>query len=145
MITNAKIIKALTSQIYNILRETEFEKVPILESDISEPIIRPSIKFDIEESSFAKINSSYVEKSVIIRLYFFAKNRIRPAIENDKMTEILEYKLLEGIMIEDDLFVSIDEVDCAVSDGVLICTFDMVVVNEEEEPDEEMMGQFSYS
>ena len=144
MLSNAKITETLTIRIKEILAETRFSDVPIIDADITEPIIRPSIKFKIENADIGNFNSSSTEKNVEVRIYFFATDRVKTTFENDEMQDILSAGLLEGIYVEEDFYIPIDDIECTVSDGVLIITIDLEVIEELNGPEVELMEELSY-
>lgn len=65
------------------------------------------------------------ERTLITRVYFFAKNSQKPKIENIKMQEIIENAFLEDLKVTDTFYIPIDTVESDISDGVLICSFEL--------------------
>ena len=49
---------------------------------MSKPIIRPSGKVELEDGTDARLLASGRERTVTFRLYYFAKDRDRPKLEN---------------------------------------------------------------
>lgn len=58
--------------------------------DLSRPILRPSVKIDLEESREAAAVEGRVETEVTFRIYFFAQDRSRPKLDNLAMRQALE-------------------------------------------------------
>ncbi|WP_066452678.1 phage tail terminator family protein [Anaerotruncus rubiinfantis] len=115
---------AVNERIKSAKKGGAFENVPLIDQDVEEPIERPSIKVETGDGNGGKFNGCCLERTVTVRIYFFAKNRQRPKPENTEMRELLENAFM------DDLFVGsgaipIDEVQSVVTDGVLICSFDL--------------------
>lgn len=134
MIKLTEINRAINDYLKASISESEtfknyFDGNPIVSSDISEPIERPSIKINIEGSG-GKFNNSCKERSLTVRVYFFAKDRYKYKLDNFKMQELIEETFMEGIFINRDFFIYIDEIDSTVSDTVLICSFDLETLEE---------------
>jgi len=128
MVTLLEINKAIDDRIKTAKSGTEFSTVPIVAEDVSEPIVRPSLKVNIEYGSNNKFNSNCREKNLTCRIYFFAKDRNKYKFDNAKMQDIFENAFLEDLEIKESFFVSIDNFESEVSDTVLICSFDLLVV-----------------
>lgn len=123
MITLLQINKAIIDRIKSALVGTEFSTVPIVAEDISEPIVRPSLKVGIEDSINGKFNSRCREKTLTCNIYFFAKDRNKYKLVNTKMQELIENTFLDDLKIEEGFYIPIDSVESEVSDTVLICSF----------------------
>lgn len=54
----------------------------LVAEDVSKPIIRPSGKVELEDGTDARLLASGRERTVTFRLYYFAKDRDRPKLEN---------------------------------------------------------------
>ena len=135
MITLLEINKAINNKIKNALIDTEFSNVPILAEDISEPIIRPSLKVAIENSTNGKFNANSREKNLTCRVYFFAKDRYKYKIDNSKMQDIIENCFLDGISVSENFYIQIDQVESEISDTVLISSFDLYSIELIEDND----------
>lgn len=125
MITLLEINEAINNKIKQALAGTDFTTVSLLAEDISEPIIRPSLKVSIENSTNGKFNANCRQKNLTCRVYFFAKNRYKYKIDNSKMQDILENAFLEDLKVGDNFYIPIQEVESEVVDTVLICSFDL--------------------
>lgn len=130
MITLLEINKAINDKIKQALIETEFDMVPIVAEDVSEPIIRPSIKVAIENSVNSRFNANCREKNLTCRVYFFAKDRHKYKLDNCKMQDIIENAFLDDLCVKDSFYISIIDVESEVSDTVLICSFNLYSVEE---------------
>jgi len=92
--------------------------------DISEPIVRPSIKVMIEESNASRYNANCKERKLTCRIYFFAKDRYKYKGDNLLMRDILENVFIEGIEVK-KVFIPIDSIESDIVDTVLICSMDL--------------------
>jgi hypothetical protein len=130
MITLIQINKAVNNSIENALIDTEFSEVPIIAEDVSEPIVRPSLKIQIGNTKTGKFNKNNKERTLTVRVYFFAKDRYKYKIDNLKMQELIENAFLEDLKVTDTFFVPIvgDGVESEVVDTVLECSFDLYTV-----------------
>lgn len=137
MITLSDINKAINLNIINAIKDTEFGNVEIAAEDVTEPIIRPSIKIQIEDFKSGKFNSCNKERTLTVRVYFFAKDKNKYKLDNFKMQGILENAFLDDLQISDTFYIPIEEVESEVSDTVLIASFELYSVEViEEEPGE---------
>lgn len=125
MVTLLEINKAINDKIKHALNGSEFENVPIIASDLSEPIVRPSLKIFLEDGKTGKFNSCMKERTLTVGVYFFATDLKRYKIQNTKVQDLIENEFLTPIKISDTFIVDIDEVESTVSDTVLICNFNI--------------------
>lgn len=126
MINLIDIKKAIIGTLKHSFKLTDdFKDIVVIGQEYSEQIIRPSIKLDIESFSGGKFNSCTIEKNIKMSLYFFAKDRNTPNIDNLYMQDFLYNIFLNDIMIKKDFYITIEEVDFNTSDGVLICNFEV--------------------
>ena len=103
---------------------TKFQGVQFIPSDLTEGFTRPSIKLDIENIKFEKINSNGKSKIVTIRIYFFATDINEYKIENLQVLEIIENALSNGVRVN-DFFIPIDTINSEIIDSVLVVDFDI--------------------
>ena len=125
MITLLEINKAVNEKIKHALADSEFSSVPIIASDLSEPIVRPSLKVFLEDGTTGKFNSCMKERTLTVRVYFFATDLKKYKIENTRIQDLIENEFLTPIKVTDTFFIDVDEVESVISDTVLICTFDL--------------------
>lgn len=128
MVTIIEINKSINDRIKAALIDSEFEAVPLVADDVEEPILRPSIKVDIENSTNGKFNANSREKSLTCRIYFFAKDRHKYKIDNMKMQDLIENAFLDGLYVTDSFHIPIENVSSEVTDSVLICSFDLLTI-----------------
>lgn len=111
--------------------------------DLSRPILRPSLKIDLEESREAAAVEDRVEVEVTFRIYFFARDRSRPKLDNLAMRQALGRAFRDGVPVGEDV-VPIDEgLLFTVTDGVLEAALDLRLDLEPETPEGELMETLS--
>ena len=125
MITLLEINKAINNKIEHALADSEFSSVPIIASDLSEPIVRPSLKVFLEDGTTGKFNSCMKERALTVRVYFFATDLKKYKIENTKVQDLIENEFLTPIKVTDTFYIDVDEVEANTSDTVLICSFNI--------------------
>ena len=125
MITLLEINKAINDKIVHALADSEFSTVPIIASDLSEPITRPSLKVVFDDGNTGKFNSCMKERTLTVRVYFFATDLRKYKIENTKVQDLIENEFLTPIKVTDTFYIDVDEIDSNTSDSVLICSFEI--------------------
>lgn len=125
MISLLDINKAINEKIKHALAGSNFNTVPIIASDLSEPIVRPSIKVILDDGSSGKMNSCMKEQILRCRVYFFASDLKKYKIENMKVRDLIQNEFLMQLVVSDTFIVDIDEIEASTSDTVLICSFDI--------------------
>lgn len=125
MVSLIEINKAINNKILNALSNSDFKQVPIIASDLSEPIQRPSIKIFLDNANTGKFNSCMKERTLTVRVYFFATDLKKYKIENTKVQDLIENEFLTPIKIGDTFYIDVDEVEATVTDTVLILSFDI--------------------
>lgn len=125
MITLLEINKAVNEKIKHALADSEFSSVPIIASDLSEPIVRPSLKVFLEDGTTGKFNSCMKERTLTVRVYFFATDLKKYKIENTKVQDLIENEFLTPLKVSDTFIVDIDEVEVNTTDTVLVCNFNI--------------------
>lgn len=126
--TILEINKAIIDQLKPNLTGN-FSTVEFSAEDLTEPIIRPSIKVTMGDHNLSRYTGSSTERSLTIRLYFFATSAIKNKFENLGMQEIIEQTFIDGLTVGEEI-ISIDSIETTTADGVLITTFDFVVYEE---------------
>lgn len=128
MITFDQINIAINEKIKNAIKDVFEYDVPLVAEDISEPIIRPSIKVIFENSNSAKFNEHCKERNISYGVYFFAKNRQTPKPENIAIREAIENEFINDIQVTDTFFIPVENLEFETSDGVLIVSFDLYTI-----------------
>lgn len=129
MLTLIDIQKAIEKNIKDALVNTEYSTIKPTAEDIIESIVRPGIKVRFEGSKNGLFNALCREKTLTVRIYFFAKDRYKYSIDNLKMQDILENAFIKEIVINNNYFY-IENVESEVVDSVLICSFDLYMIEE---------------
>lgn len=111
--------------------------------DLSRPILRPALKIDLEESREAAVVEDRVEVEITFRIYFFARDRSRPKLDNLAMRQALGLAFRGGVPVGEDV-IPIDEgLSFTVTDGVLEAALELRLDLEPEEPAGERMAALS--
>lgn len=111
--------------------------------DLSRPILRPALKIDLEEGREAAAVEDRVEVEVTFRIYFFARDRSRPKLDNLAMRQALGRAFRDGVPVGEDV-VPIDEgLLFTVTDGVLEAALDLRLDLEPETPEGDLMETLS--
>ena len=87
MITLLEINKAINNKIEHALADSEFKTVPIIASDLSEPIVRPSLKVFLEDGTTGKFNSCMKILTHFVSFYTKNKTAVVPPKEGSTPTE----------------------------------------------------------
>ena len=115
----------------------------LVAEDVSKPIIRPSGKVELEDGSDTRLLASGRERTVTFRLYYFAKDRERPKLENLAVRGAIGEAFLDGITVE-DTYLGIDEgVSFTVTDGVLVASLELTLTEPVPEADAEPMEELN--
>jgi hypothetical protein len=132
MITLTQINKGINDTIYAALVGTGFEGVKIIAEDTTE-ITRPSLKVMLPSTQTGRFNNILKERTLTVRVYFFAKDRYKYKLDNLKMQDILENAFLEDVKVTDTFYmplISEEGVESIVTDTVLECSFDLYSLEE---------------
>ena len=121
MLTLMQITKAVNDTIKTA------SSAPIVASDVSEPIIRPSIKVMLEDSSSGLFNAQCRERSLTYRAYFFAKDANKHRMDNLATQEAIESAFIDGLRVG-GAHIPIASVDSDAVDTVLVCTIELYAV-----------------
>lgn len=122
-----EITGAVNDTILAALVGADLSAVPLLASDVSEPIKRPSIKVMLEATSNGLFNAQCREKNLTYRIYFFAKDLNKYRMDNLKMQEILEGAFLDGLSVK-GAHIPIASIESTIADTVLVCTVELYAV-----------------
>lgn len=128
MITFNQINLAINEKIKKAIKNVFEYEVPLVAEDISEPIMRPSIKVIFENSNSAKFNEQCKERNISYSVYFFAKNKQKPKPENIAIREAIENEFINDIQVTDTFFIPVENLEFETSDGVLIVNFDLYTI-----------------
>lgn len=130
---NAKQMQIeITRCIREVLEGSRFEGVRIAPEDDDEDVMRPSIKL-MTETRYSKEMLVRIAETTV-ELFFYAENADDYTIDCMEVQELIEQKILKGMLLENDL-IEPDNVDCSSAGGVLAITFTL----EQMEPDTDEM------
>lgn len=110
----------------------------LVAEDVSRPIIRPSIKVELEDGTDAALSMRASEQKVTFRIYFFARDRHRPKLDNLAMREALSDLFRSGLDTAEGTVPIDDGISFTVADGVLTATLDLLLEQETPESEELM-------
>lgn len=125
MISLLDINKAINEKIELALAGSDFNTVPIIASDLSEPNVRPFIKVVLDNGSSRKMNSCMKEQTLQCRVYFFASDLKKYKIENMKVAELIENEFLTPLVVNNTFYIYVDDIEATTSDTVLLCSFNI--------------------
>jgi hypothetical protein len=114
----------------------------------TEEIKRPSIKISMEDDKSSKFNNCNKERTLTVRVYFFAKDKNKYKIDNLNMEDIIQNAFLNDVKVTDTFYMPITEdgINCTTIDTVLECSFDLYSL--EEIPDNteyELMEELDFT
>jgi len=134
IITLIDIYEGVKTTIESALIGTDFSTVPIVAED-NEGIIRPSIKINMDDNKSDKLNYKHKERTLTVRVYFFAKDKVKYKIDNLKMQDILENAFLNDVKITDSFYMPIinDGITTNVVNSVLDFSFELYSIEEIDE------------
>lgn len=141
MIKLSEINKAINKIIVSSIEESDvfadyFDGNPIAGDNSPAPIAgdiirfnRPAIKVSFDNIQTGRtINSK--NRSLTVRIYFFAKDMHKYKIDNMNMEELIEDAFNDGIFVRDDCYIYVDEIYTDVVNSVLVCSFDLETLEE---------------
>lgn len=149
MVLLEEINRAIVVQVKEALQMSGLSSIPLIAEDVSEPIIRPSVKVDIDKSSYGKFNGSCSERNMTCRVYFFASDIKKYKMENQRLRGVIENAFFDDLEVKKGIFITIDEVRSETVDKVLVCSFDLQLIglieNENQgEGSTEMMDELEF-
>ena len=115
----------------------------LIAEDVSRPIIRPSVKVELEDGTDAAMALDVLEQAVTFRIYFYASDMHQPKLDNLAMREALSDNFRRGVETPEGTVPIDDGLSFSVADGVLVATLDVLLdqVNEDEPGTIDVMEQ----
>ena len=115
----------------------------LIAEDVSRPIIRPSVKVELEDGTDAATSLDVLEQAVTFRIYFYASDMHQPKLDNLAMREALSDNFRRGVETPEGTVPIDDGLSFSVTDGVLVATLDVLLdqVNEDEPGTIDVMEQ----
>lgn len=138
MITLKEINQAINNKIKAAIKDTDYETVPILVSDLS-TTERPSIKVEIEKVTSGMYNSNCRERQIMPKIYFYASTLENYKVENLEIHDLLSNEFLFGIKIEENFSIPVSDFKGEVKDTILECSFNLETI--ENIPEELLDGK----
>lgn len=131
--TILEVNKFVNDRIREYLEKSEeFKNVPLLETELEEEIVRPSIKTIIGSNTRLRENSCLETIKARPEIYFFATDVHKYKLENYRMSELLKRAFLSEELGD----TGIQELNFSIYDTVLVCTFGIEFSSEIEELEE---------
>nr|DAE74099.1 MAG TPA: tail completion protein [Caudoviricetes sp.] len=141
MVKLSEILKAVNDK----LAKT-FPKVEIDSKDITEKFNRPSFRTELEGLKTSAFMTTYKERNLTIRIYYFPKNIGKSRIERLKMMDDLEEAFLGTLWINESFAIPTEEIEFEETDGVLIASIDSYTMEEiENDITEDMMEELEFN
>lgn len=139
------------SDIYIALREAVERacadagiQAPVIASDLSEPIVRPSIKIELAEDTASRDTTHMDARALTARIYYSAPDAKRWREANYAMQDALRPALHDSLMVGAFEIYSEDGIDFDQTDGVLIGTIQYEWLEERPSHDDgELMEELS--
>lgn len=125
--TLSQVETAISEKVRHALVGTKFENVTIIFEEVTQSLVRPSIKIAVNKLISAQFNSSCKKKTFNINVSFFAEDLYKAKADNSKIQELLELELLGDIYFE-DIYVPVSELNTELKDGNLIISFELYVI-----------------
>ena len=115
----------------------------LIAEDVSRPIIRPSVKVELEDGTDAAMALDVLEQAVTFRIYFYASDMNHPKLDNLAMREALSDTFRRGVETQEGTIPIDDGLSFSITDGVLVATLDVLLdqVNEDESGTIDVMEQ----
>lgn len=125
IITLKDIFKSMCTHI------TETTKLPIADSDMEEPVIRPAFKIFMDTVKTGHYSSSLRQVKAYFNIYFYASNRGRSKAEIMDIEDKISFSFLEPFEIKERCCVYVDGLEFErVEDGILNLSFDFEIGTE---------------
>ena len=117
------------TDIYISLRETIEQAcadagitVPVIAGDLTEPIVRPSIKIELANDQASQDTTHMDARSLTARIYYFSPDAHKWRDANYALQDALRGALHDSLMVGTFEIYSEDGIDFDTTDGVLIGT-----------------------
>lgn len=110
--------------------KTDFSDIKIQSLDIKEGFKRPSFFVEFDSIKTSDFMSYLKETNLGVKIYYFPSDPHKNKSELFSMMSNLESALLKNLLMIDDFSISIDEVENEISDGVLISSVKINLMQE---------------
>ena len=106
-------------------------ELPIVDSDMQEPVVRPSFKIFMNTVSTALFSSALRQVKVYFNLYFYSADRKHSKADVMEIEDKISFSFLEPFEIKGNCAVYIDDLAFEkVEDGILNCSFNFEIATE---------------
>ena len=139
-----KDLNAAVCTLYQQALDTAGTGARLVAEDLSCPIIRPSGKVVLDDSTDARLLHPARERQVTFRLYYFAAEKDRPKLENLLVRDAIGCTFLDGLTVGDTWIGIDDGVQFSVADGVLVAAITVTLAEELPEPEDDWMEELDY-
>lgn len=127
MVTLTDIFKSVCNHI------SSAANIPVCDSDMEEPTIRPSFKIFMDTVNTGLFSSALREVKVYFNIYFYSSDRKHSKAEIMDIEDKIAFSFLEPFAIKENCCVYIDDLEFEkVTDGVLNCSFNFEIAIEFE-------------
>lgn len=133
MITYKDIKLAINSIILD-----NFIDIPIQSKDISEGFERPSFFVEFDNIKSNDMMNYFKSRNISIIIYYFPSNLYQNSLEILEIQEKLEYYFLGQVIdVNDTCFITVNDMEFEIIDGVLEASFDIEFMVEYDEHKEQ--------
>lgn len=119
MIKSQDIYKALVSAITSATTAHNIN-APVVADDLEEPIVRPSIKIQIDDDTANRDTTHMDLRSFVCRIYYFPPDRYNYRNEHFAMKDCLREFLQDTLWVDKFNIDTVDGISFSKTDGVLI-------------------------
>lgn len=110
---------------------SETTSIPLVDSDLEEPVERPSFKVLMDTVNTGLYSSGLRQVKVYFNCYYYAKNQKHSKSEIYEIEDKLAFSFLEPLRIKELCAVYIDSLEFEkVDDGILNCSFNFEIATE---------------
>ena len=125
IVTLKDIFKSLCDHISDVT------ELPLEDSDIEEPVVRPSFKIFMDTVNTGFYSSGLRKVKVYFNIYFYSSDRKHSKSEIMEIEDKIAFSFLEPFYIKDECTVYIDDlVFEKVDDGIMNCSFNFEIGTE---------------
>lgn len=121
-VTLKDIYKAVSDHI------TKSTNIPVIDSDIEEPVVRPSFKIFMDTVKTGFYSSAIRRVQVYFNIYYYAEHKKYSKGEIMDIEDKLAFSFMEPFVIKEECAVYVDDLEFEkVTDGILNCSFDFEI------------------
>ena len=125
IVTLKDIFKSLCDHISDVT------ELPLEDSDIEEPVVRPSFKIFMDTVNTGFYSSGLRQVKVYFNIYFYSSDRKHSKSEIMEIEDKIAFSFLEPFYIKEECAVYIDDLEFEkVDDGIMNCSFNFEIGTE---------------